>query len=177
MIFEKMSPLDFRSLALVRILLGFCIVIDLVVRASDLRAHYTDEGVLPRGALLGDLLHSRWYYSFHYISGEPIFQGLLFLLAGVVAVGLILGFRTRLCAIASWLLLVSLHARNPMVLNGGDTLLKMLLFWAMFLPLGRFWSVDSLYYERAEKVSYVSIAAFCFVLQLCIMYWLSLIHI
>ena len=37
--------LDVRSMALYRIMLGLVMIGDLLDRAHDLRAHYTDEGV------------------------------------------------------------------------------------------------------------------------------------
>jgi Vitamin K-dependent gamma-carboxylase/Lipase maturation factor len=40
-------------------------------------------------------------------------------------------------------LLVSLQARNPMLLTGGDHLLRCQMFWSLFLPLGARWSLDS----------------------------------
>ena len=41
------------------------------------------------------------------------------------------------------MLLASLHGRNPGVLNTGDVILRLMLFWAMFLPLGACWSLDA----------------------------------
>jgi hypothetical protein len=41
------------------------------------------------------------------------------------------------------LLLVSLQARNPVVVAGGDVLLRRTLFWGLFLPLGTRWSLDA----------------------------------
>jgi hypothetical protein len=46
-----------------------------------------------------------------------------------------LGWAVRASGPVSWLLLLSLQAHNPWLLEGGDTLLRMLLFWALFLPL------------------------------------------
>jgi hypothetical protein len=34
------------------------------------------------------------------------------------------------------LLLVSLQARNPVVVAGGDVLFRWTLFWGLFFPLG-----------------------------------------
>ena len=56
---------------------------------------------------------------------------------------LLVGWRTRWVTVASWILLASLHERNPGVLNTGDVVLRMLLFWSMFLPLGARWSMDA----------------------------------
>ncbi len=133
---------DRRALAALRVALGLLLVADLALRARALGAHYTDRGVLPRTALretygpLADL-------SLHALSGGVALQVALFGLAAVAALALAAGYRTRLAAVVSWLLLVSLHARNPLLLNAGDSLLRRLLFWGLFLPLGGVWSVDA----------------------------------
>jgi predicted DCC family thiol-disulfide oxidoreductase YuxK len=133
--------LDLRCLSLFRIGLGALIVGDLVWRARDLRAFYTDFGVLPRAALL-DRFAGPWIISVHSMNGTALVQALLFLVAGVFGLMLFVGYRTRLAAIASWALLISLQSRNPVVLQGGDVLLRMLAFWAMFVPLNAYFSVD-----------------------------------
>ncbi len=79
----------------------------------------------------------------HLLFDTAFWQALLFVLAGGVAVLLLAGWRTRWATIASWVLLTSLHARNPALRNGGDEIFRLLLFWAMFLPLGASWSLDA----------------------------------
>jgi hypothetical protein len=61
---ERAYGLDLRSLALFRICLGALIVGDLIRRARDLRAFYTDFGVLPRAVLL-EQFAGRWVISVH----------------------------------------------------------------------------------------------------------------
>lgn len=161
--------IDTRSLAAFRIALGLLILADLALRSRNLRAFYTDFGVLPRTALIStaDPLH----LSLHVISGDAWVQGLLFLVAAGFAVALTIGYRTSLATIGSWLFLVSLHNRLPDVLNGGDFLLRLLLFWAMFLPLGARWAVDSYHDTRYQPRSHVrSVASAALLLQVVIMY-------
>ncbi|WP_276302343.1 HTTM domain-containing protein [Halorussus lipolyticus] len=134
---------DARALAALRVSLGVLLLADLLLRSRDLVAFYADSGVLPR-AVLREQFPAMAALSVHALSGSAWVQGALFLAAGGVAVALLVGYRTRLAALVSFALLVSLHARNPVVLNGGDSLLRRLLFWGMFLPLGRRWSVDAL---------------------------------
>ncbi|AEH36540.1 HTTM domain-containing protein [Halopiger xanaduensis] len=137
---QRRVAIDPRALAAFRIAIGTLLILDLALRARNLGTFYTDAGVLPLRALFSDYSP---VYSLHAISGAAWVQALLFAVAGAFALALLLGYRTRLATIVSWLLLLSLHARNPMVLNSGDTLLRMLLFWGMFLPLGREWSIDA----------------------------------
>ncbi len=133
---------DPRALAAFRFSLGAVLLLDLALRARDLVAFYTDSGAVPRSAAARQYpgFHS---LSVHALSGDAWVQGALFALAAAVAVALAVGYRTRLATAASLVLLVSLHARNPFVLNAGDVLLRRLVFWSLFLPLGRRWAVDA----------------------------------
>ncbi|WP_324756324.1 HTTM domain-containing protein [Haloarcula sp. GH36] len=134
---------DTRSLGVVRISLGLLLLSDLLLRARDLRAHYSDSGVFPRPAAieLYDPL------SVHLVVGDVPELAALFALQGIVALAFLVGYRTRLATLLTWLLWLSLHARFPMALNGGDTLLRLTLFWSLFVPLGARFSVDALHRE------------------------------
>ncbi len=132
--------LDLRALAAFRIGIGVLLVTDLVDRWLDFEAHYGAAGAVPRGGYLEAL--DGWHLSLHLGLGDVGAQ-LLFALAIALALLLIAGWRTRLVTLLSWLLLCSLHSRNYMVLQSGDTALRMGLFWGLFLPLGARWSLDA----------------------------------
>jgi hypothetical protein len=139
---SEVVGLDLRSIGLLRIGIAVCLLLDLAGRVPDLEAHYTDAGVFPRDAAIETA--DAWHISLHFANGQYVFQAVLFALAGISAVCLLLGVQTRLAAIASWVLIVSLQNRNFIVLNGADVLLRMILFWSLFLPLGARFSVDRL---------------------------------
>ena len=139
-IFARMFGIDVRSLAVFRIGLGALLLADLAVRTTDLEAHYSDLGVLPRD-FLSETMRGTWKWSLHIAHGSSLFQAMLFLVAAIAAFALMLGYRSRLASVVSWVLLFSLQTRNPLVNNGGDMLLRALLFWAMFLPLDQCWSL------------------------------------
>ena len=133
---------DTRALAAMRILLGTILLIDLAHRAPDIEKYYTNSGVYPLAA------HEATYTQFaglsiHALFGSLWFQQLLFVIAGLFALAFVLGYRTRLVGFCSFVLLVSLHARNPAVLNGGDILLRTLLPLTLLTPLGERWSIDA----------------------------------
>src|SRR3712207_3360366 len=132
---------DLRSLAVFRIVLALLVLADLANRATDLRQHYTDAGVLPRTALVQEGL-TPWAFSLNLMNGRLFFQVLLLVAAALAALGLLIGYRTRLCTIVLWVLLLSIQWRNPLVGGSDGPLLRLLLFWGMFLPLGAYWSVD-----------------------------------
>ncbi|OAQ53644.1 hypothetical protein HTG_05135 [Natrinema mahii] len=169
---ERRFAIDARALAAFRIAIGLLLLADLALRARNLEAFYTDAGVLPRQALFSDYSQ---VYSLHALSGEAWAIALLFVLAGGFALAVTVGYRTRLATGCSWLLLVSLHARNPMVLNGGDTLLRLLVFWAMFLPLSERWAVDARRPEAA-RATVANVATMALLLQVVVMYVSNAIH-
>ena len=138
--FKTVFGIDLRTLALFRIATALMILADLCSRSRDLTAHYSDAGILPRVALLQ--LSSGWPPSLHMLSGSAAIQAVLMTIAALIALAMLVGYRTRLATVASWLLLASLQARNPLLVQGGDNLLLLLLFWGMFLPLGARFSID-----------------------------------
>ena len=137
---ERRYGLDLRSLALLRLGLALVILGDLWGRWGNVLSDYSDQGNLPR-SLLQDL----WlpgYWSIHALSGSVGWQAVCFAIATLSALLLLIGYRTRWATVVSWVLLVSLHNRNPLVVFAADDVLRALMFWAMFLPLGSSYSVD-----------------------------------
>jgi len=167
--------LDLRSLALFRIALGAVLLGDLIARSSDLTVFYTDWGVLPRAALL-DKFSLAERFSVHLISGQFLFQAILFVIAGLLALMLLFGMHTRLATFASWFMLVSVQNRNPAILQGGDVYLRVLTFIAIFLPLGALYSVDAALdttppEDKTEgRFSYFSTPGLALMAQIALMY-------
>lgn len=140
-VIDRLFGVDTRSLAFFRVGLALVLLSELVVRARNLTAFYTDQGIMPRN-FVTENTQNVWSFSLHLASGAFYFQAFLFLCALLAAVALLFGYRTRLATFLSWLLLASLYVRNPELQSSGDILLLLLLFWSMFLPLGLEWSVD-----------------------------------
>lgn len=168
-ILERVFGIDPRSLAALRIGFGAILVVDLVFRAGELRAAYTDAGAVPR-ALLDPWL-TETIAPLHMLSGSFAWEATLFAIAGIAALCLLVGFQTRIAAVVSWLLLLSVQARNPLLLNFGDQILRVCMLWALFLPLGRHWSVDAARSGRPPSTEPVcSMASAAFLLQIFLIY-------
>ncbi|ASJ74347.1 HTTM domain-containing protein [Granulosicoccus antarcticus] len=180
---RRVFSLDLRSIALFRILLAMLLLADLALRSVDLTTFYTDDGVLPRRSWL--LLTHRWHWSIHGASGELWWQVLLFMLAAGFAFALLFGYRSKLAAAASFILLASLLNRNGLILQGGDNLLVIMSFWAMFLPLGARYSIDAALQEAHQhnpnglpsnayrEQPYFSVATVAIVLQVLYLYFFT----
>jgi hypothetical protein len=175
--------LDARALAAWRIAAGALLLIDLCWRALELEAFYTDRGILPRAALAAlelPVLQNLPSWSLHAVSGAWGWQAALFVVAALCAVGLMLGWRTRWMCVASWLLLTSLHAHNPVALYRGDAALRLLLFWSMWLPLGARWSLDARragdQTRAAQQATFVGAASLAITAQWALLYLASVLH-
>ena len=171
--------IDPRSLALFRVALALVLLSDLRLRFANLEAFYTDWGVLPRVAQIQLFGHLPNLVSFHMMSGTYAVTAILFVLEILAALALLFGYRTGIATFVSWLMLVSLHNRNPMVLQGGDALMRILLFWALFLPLGARASLDAwlapsgAVTEKYPDAPYLSMGTFAVLLQVCFVYWFT----
>jgi hypothetical protein len=133
--------IDLRSLAAFRVMLAIAMLASLIVTLFDVRAFLTDDGILPRPALIPTLKPGA--VSLYLANGSYAFALALILVNIAAALSLLVGWRTRAATVACWLLYVSMDVRNFLTLQGGDQLIGLLLFWAMFLPTGAVFSVDA----------------------------------
>ena len=170
---------DLRGLALFRIALGFILLADLVIRAPELSFWLSDSGVAPREWIIQ--WNHDWRFSLYFAHGHWLWAAFLNAVAALSALALMLGLRTRPNTIISFVLLVSLHFRAPMLTQGGDMLLVAMLFWSLFLPLGARYSVDAtLVRSRSAQPTlanhsngYLSVATVAVLLQAMAVYFFS----
>jgi hypothetical protein len=169
----SIAAIDLRSLAAFRIGLGALIFWDQFIALTNVRAFYSDEGVLTRSFLLDHQMINGSLWSLHMLGGSVLVQSVLIMTAMAAAVGVILGWRTRASLAVAWVLVVSLQARNPAVLFGGDTVLRVMAFWGMLLPLGACWSMDSRTYGKRHSGSWLSLASLAILFQVAFIYWFT----
>lgn len=170
---KQVFTLDLRALALMRIGLSLVLLTDLFLRVFDLKEYYTDAGVLPLEALFRFLWNPH-YFSFYTISGSGYIITFLFLVNALCLFCLLLGYRTRLFTLLSWILLLSLHNRNPLILQGGDDFVRMILFWAIFLPWGYRYSIDAYKSQQVNNDNrFESVACVAYIAQVAFLYYFS----
>jgi Vitamin K-dependent gamma-carboxylase len=138
---DTLFGVDTRALAAMRIALAGVVLVDLVLRLGDVTAFYTDRGVFPRH--VARAMAPPGSLALYFLAGGDAAAYLLLAIHGLAAMAMFLGLRTRFATIVTWVLTVSLHSRNPLILQGADDLLRLLLFWSTFLPLGARWSLDA----------------------------------
>ena len=169
---RRRLEIDLRAVATVRIALASLLLLNLAARARHFTAFHTDRGMLPAAALTEPAAPVRALF---LTLGEPWLQVLLFPVAAVVALAMLVGFRSRTSTALSTGLLLLLHARNPLVLNSGDVLLSFLLFWLVFLPIGERWAVDARRIQR-DRTTVASIGTVGALVQVLLVYLVNASH-
>jgi len=122
--------------------------LDLIIyKIPNIEIFYSESGVLPLDLLFRvadfDQYHQLYKVGLLSLINSPLFLVQLFFCVSLLsAVLLMIGYRTKLFCIIAFICLWSIHQRNPLVISGHDNILICLLFWSMFLPLGRSLSLD-----------------------------------
>jgi hypothetical protein len=150
-----------------RIGVALVVISDILIRWQDLSAFFTDDGIWPT-RLMHNFGWQKGYWSFHELSGSEGFTVALFCLHTLFALGLLFGYKTRVCTFLVWIFTISLHNRNLFILQSGDDLLRITLFWALFLPWGNALSLDAKKY--AVKPKHFSLAVLGYLLLIASVY-------
>jgi Vitamin K-dependent gamma-carboxylase len=143
------GAIDLRPAGLFRIALGctsIAAVLDLGPALFDL---LSDDGVMPRSALLGGIARYNRFSIFD-LAGPKWLLAALWLATLFALFCFIVGYRTRLATVASFFLVTGLHERNLQVFDGADNVIRVMLFWSMFIDLGGRFSVDAEIRMRAK---------------------------
>ena len=129
-------------LGLLRIVLGIVTLINLVYELPEVANYYGPEGLVP-----GEHVHTLSKYArFSLFDSIQSMTGVYFMYFVFITVMVLftLGYKTKYMKFLQFILILSFHERNTLILNGGDTLLRALSFYLMISPCGKALSIDSL---------------------------------
>ncbi|MDD7916319.1 HTTM domain-containing protein [Actinomycetospora callitridis] len=130
-------PEPTSTIALVRIVFGFVATLWTLSQLPTLLTFYGPRGVLPVQPELGP---GAWTLLGVSTSAPVVISLWVVTLLG--AIGVMIGFRTRLATILLFVGVLSFERRDPYILNAGDVLLRTLAFYLVFSPAGAALSVD-----------------------------------
>ena len=171
---KKSFSLDYRSLAFYRFLIGLIIVSDTIYRMLDLTNFYTDVGLVPRSLFLGEMAMP-WSFSLLLANGSREFAMIMFSINLLTGLLVMFGFKTRWAMAFAYLMNVSIHNRNWLINNGGDDILRAILFISIFLPLNKFFSVDSALQREKDDLPDETLSTWglTFYLQVFVIYFIG----
>ena len=171
--FKRAFTIDYRTLALFRVLIAGIVLVDLYFRTQYFTAFFTDQGILPRPLVVN--WFSNASYSLYFINGSAFFNAILVGISVLAALSLLVGYRARLACIVTWVLLVSLHHRTSILSSGADDLMRLLLFWGIFLPISARYSVDAALEKGMPylRSGHYSVATIALLMQVLYVYWVG----
>lgn len=127
------APQTARGFALMRCAWAGVVLLFLLFQWNNVALFYSTDGFLPVDLIPSTLRASNRYSILFWITSPgAVFGVYLFLLASLTL--MLLDIFPRLTTILSVLLLFSFHERNPLILGGGDTLLRTIGFLLMIAP-------------------------------------------
>jgi Vitamin K-dependent gamma-carboxylase len=131
---------DIAPLALFRILYGLQLFNWFWQLFPNLTAFFTDEGILPRRALL---LTYADRFSLLNLFGEWWQVALVWLASCAVALCVAVGWHTRLACFLAFVLVSSFSWRDPLILDGSDFVFRVVPLWLTFTNAGDLYSLDA----------------------------------
>lgn len=138
--FEPVSPLP---IALYRILLGLVLLANFALLLPDVHDWFSDRGTVSF-AVAGRLAGGAGFSLFKWLPHTDAVVWTVFLVSCASALTMTLGLFTRTSTVVLFITFVSLHHRNPIILNSGDTFLRIAVFYMMFTQAGAALSLDRL---------------------------------
>lgn len=138
------------TLGLLRIAFGFLAFVNFLMIAVDFDAWFTERGYVPWSMAdrwLGDSVRLNLLAGVTDTRTTAIFYGLVVLAALLTTLGL----WTRVATIALAVGVVTLHHRNPIILHGGDTVLRLMVIYLAVAPSGAAVSLDRWIARRRGK--------------------------
>ena len=173
---RRSFSLSRRGLAWFRVACGFAVLIDIVLRSTEIDVWNWDNGLMSRERKLQlcSRVQSSWTstcnWSVHMATGSHTGHVTFFFIHSALAIALIIGWKARETALALYLLTVSLQNFDFSHRGVGDIYLKYSLFWAWQLPIGRKSNGERKQRKDAENMMFTTETA-SFVLTICIIYW------
>lgn len=193
------EPVRPESLALFRILLGTCLLLNLWITIIPFsQILFGNDGLCavealdpylkrqsmicllrgPQGIPLQQYLPvpKAWLESWENWGSTPNAVNLVLILFSLSSFCLTIGLWTRTATILAWLLDLTIFQRLIWVMNGGDEVARMALFYLMFSRCGAVWSVDAWRRSAKNECNPVLVPAWpirLMQIQFCMIYFFS----
>lgn len=142
------TPQRPNVLALYRIAFAAIVLLNLFLSHPDWLTWFGENGLLTMHSLPGRAARLNIFAIWPH---DDTAIAALFWIVAIFAGFLLVGFMSRTSSVIVFAALLSLHKRNPMILSGADTLLRLDAFFMVFAPTGAALSVDRLIRKARGK--------------------------
>jgi HTTM domain len=135
------APVSARPLGAFRIVYGLLMLVYMGLMIPEFNLWYTGQGLLQAAEsreAAGPFRFSALQYT-----DNPVAAHAVWAVTTAAAVGLTLGWRTRVMSVLFYLGMITLYHRNVMSNGGPDAVPVLLSFYMMFCPSGAAYSLDA----------------------------------
>lgn len=169
--------LDKKSLGLARVLLGILLIFYFCETISETSDFYAPQSALSFSEVLQKFPEARTP-SFFFFTPNEFTLKVIFSMGVVASVAIVFGFFARWFLFLAWLLILNIYLRNPILLYGGDQILKLTLLWFTLLPCNEAFTLFPGKSEQdlTDKRWSGNLLSFSWCLQIFIMYEMSLFY-
>jgi vitamin K-dependent gamma-carboxylase-like protein len=136
------GPLDLRVCALLRIAYASLVLIWLAVLYPDLATWFSEDGVIPLIVARKAMPGGAWTLLALLPQGN-FWLTAAWVTAFVQTLLLLFGLGSRMNAASVFVWVVSFAHRNVLILDGEDTVFRLIGFYLILMPCGACWSVDA----------------------------------
>jgi hypothetical protein len=169
------GPISARPLGAFRIVFGVLILVYLAIMSVEFDHWYTGAGLL-RGIEAKEAAAPLRYSPLHYVD-DPQIAHLFLAFTFMTALGVTVGWHTRIMSVLLYVCMLSLYHRNVGSNGGPDALPPILAFYMMLCPSGAAYSLDALRAARkrgtAAEPLIVPWAVRLLQMQICLLYFQS----
>lgn len=130
------------TIALFRIVFGVLLLINAALFARDARLWIGPDGLFSHRSYCAVYGHSR-FTLLRYLPPKDLWVTAVLAAHALSAALLTIGLATRWSAAAAFVTLLSIHHRNPVLVYGGDDVLRLMGFLLIFSRAGAALSVDA----------------------------------
>lgn len=135
------TEISCSALVIFRIATGCLLLVNLLLLLPLTDEYFSSDGLWPTEDWQKAMQGKRFSFLNMLPPTTRSFR-LLLLVHFLATLGFLTGFQFRLSCIATFLTLVSIHHRNVYILSSGDSLVRMMLFFACFSHAGDGLSID-----------------------------------
>lgn len=142
---------DSITLDLFRVVFGILIFLSFACQWKEVSDYYSRDGFIANDYI--KILYGPLRFSILDYIGNPIFVYAVYFLFLAIILLFTIGYKTKCMKILQFILIVSFHQRNFLILNSGDTLMRVMSFYFMISPCGKRLSIDSLLKKQNAMIS------------------------
>lgn len=125
-----------------RVIAGLVILYEYLINYHQRGYLYGPSGVWPYAETLRQASEEQ-AFSLYALVPSPLFFELVFHLGLLVTTLWVVGLGTRWMTVLTAVWFWSLHQRNPVLWDGGDNIIQIVLVYAVFANLGAYFSLDA----------------------------------